>query len=168
MKTIISNENCLSKIYVEKLYFDHLLYYNFLCFKNYSIKILKFSYINNYLKNIDANQLSLNYLEKSNKYISTKNKYQEKVSHEKFNYLIEYLEYMFKKYVLSKFMCKTDNLILFMDIHIAVIHSSCSKSACLKYCIQQIPMKIIKVKVALINLNLCFYYFLLCNAYHLF
>ena len=56
------------------------LYYTFLCFKNYSTNIPKYSFINNYLKNIDINQYFLNYSEKSKKNISTKNNYQKQVT----------------------------------------------------------------------------------------
>ena len=69
---------------IKKLNFTFLsiknLYYTFLCFKNYSTNIPKYSFINNYLKNIDINQYFLNYSEKSKKNISTKNNYQKQVT----------------------------------------------------------------------------------------
>ena len=62
------------------------LNYTFLCFKNYSTKIPKYSVINNYLKNIDTNQYFLNYPEKSKKNIFGKNEYQK----QDFNIMLDY------------------------------------------------------------------------------
>ena len=52
--------HCTCKILEMLPIFTIIDNYLFLCLKNCSIQITKFSYINNYLKNIDVNQLSLN------------------------------------------------------------------------------------------------------------
>ena len=124
LKTNYINENFSSKIVCSKTFKKILpfkkyvpfkilnlpfltiknLYYIFLCFRNYSTKIQRYSVINNYLKNIHSNQYFLNYPKKSKNNIPGKNEYQKQDSRNMLDYFNSIVSLVLFLYVLENWV----------------------------------------------------------------